>query len=328
MEQTQRAQDTRLTMVLVGLPVAIGVVGVLLARSWRSDLPDPVATHWGLSGPPDGYSPLNQAIWLAGLGSILGLVIGATMLALAARVPEARRGGAAVVAGSSTLVTSILVGTLAIQRGIDDASRAPGVGAVLGVSFMLAAIMAVLGAWSVGSLPSETLRAYEPIPANAPRAELEPGVEPLWTGVARSTPWVYIVVALVAIPLIVIAVSGGYAFVIIVSLAFAGLLMAATSSFRVRVDRQGIAVRSVLGWPGWTLPLSDIAEARAVDIDPLREFGGVGLRAGRDSRFGVVLRKGPALEIRRGNGSAFVVTVDGADEAAALANALADEARS
>lgn len=319
--------DSRMSTVLVAAPLLIGLGAVLTARSWTSVLPDPVATHWGFSGGPDGYTPLGEAVWLTGLGGLLGLVLGGTLLALAARVPEMRRGAGALVVGMSLLVTALQIGSLWLQRGLADATAAPGIGRVLAASFGIGALGAIAGAAAVGSAPHGITRASAPVPRSAPRAALGEGSPDTWTGIARSTPWVYAVLALVAVPLAVIAFSGGYAAAILVAVGMAVLLMASTSSFRVRVDRAGLTVRSVLGWPGWTVPLGDIAVAEAVEVDPMREFGGVGLRAGRDHRFGVVLRKGPALQVRRGNGSAFLVTVDEPAPAAALLNALADEDR-
>ena len=47
----------RLATTLLGLvlPLALMTAGALIALSWRDELPDPVATHWGADGP-DGFS--------------------------------------------------------------------------------------------------------------------------------------------------------------------------------------------------------------------------------------------------------------------------------
>jgi hypothetical protein len=95
----------------------------------------------------------------------------------------------------------------------------------------------------------------------------------------------------------------------------------------VWVDRRGLTVRSPLGWPAVVIPLEDIAAVGVVEISPLRDYGGWGWRLGRRGRPGAVFRAGPALEVTRGDGRRFVVTVDGAGEAAALLTTLTDRVR-
>src|SRR5690606_19746178 len=87
--------------------------------------------------------------------------------------------------------------------------------------------------------------------------------------------------------------------------------------FRVRVNGEGLQARSLMGWPNSRIPLSTIEKVEVVDIDPFAEFGGWGWRLGLDGRRGVVMRKGEALQITH-RGRVFVVTVDGAPEAAAV----------
>ena len=92
--------------------------------------------------------------------------------------------------------------------------------------------------------------------------------------------------------------------------------------FRVRIDRRGLLVRSLIGWPRTRIPLDDIDDVATATIDPLREFGGWGWRIAVDGRRGVVLRAGEALQVTRAKGRVFVVTVDGAAEAAAVLQTL------
>jgi hypothetical protein len=99
-------------------------------------------------------------------------------------------------------------------------------------------------------------------------------------------------------------------------------LAATTVAFHVRVDEAGLSVDSMLGLPRFRIRLADIASAAAVDVNPMGEFGGWGLRLSVDRRFGVVLRRGEAIEVVRTNGRRFVVTVDDAATGAALLEAL------
>ena len=103
-----------------------------------------------------------------------------------------------------------------------------------------------------------------------------------------------------------------------------GFALAATASFRVRVTPDGIDARAVIGWPRKTIPVAEIASARAVRISPFGEFGGWGWRLAPDGRSGIVMRQGPAIEVHRRDHGPFVITIDGAEEAAALLQAYVD----
>ena len=82
-----------------------------------------------------------------------------------------------------------------------------------------------------------------------------------------------------------------------------------------------------MGLPRFTVPLADVASVSVVQIIPMAEFGGWGIRMGIDGRFGIVLHTGPAIQVVRRSGKTFVVTVDDADTGAALLTALASRAR-
>jgi hypothetical protein len=103
-------------------------------------------------------------------------------------------------------------------------------------------------------------------------------------------------------------------------------LAATTLAFHVRVDDSGLHVESVLGIPRFHVPLGDIESAARVDVNPMGEFGGWGLRQSTGRRFGVVLRAGEAIEVLRRGGKRFVVTVDDAATGAALLEALVSRA--
>ena len=73
--------------------------------------------------------------------------------------------------------------------------------------------------------------------------------------------------------------------------------------------------------------IEEVEEAVVVQVNPLREFGGWGIRTGVGGRIGVVMRGGEALEVVRTGGRRVVVTVDDAATGAALLNTLAGRAR-
>ena len=74
-------------------------------------------------------------------------------------------------------------------------------------------------------------------------------------------------------------------------------------------------------WPKKIVPLGDVADARAEQVQPLR-LGGWGYRVcGRGCR-AIVVRRGEGLKLSLKNDRILIVTVDHAGEAAALINDL------
>ncbi|MBE3000671.1 hypothetical protein IDM40_18475 [Nocardiopsis sp. HNM0947] len=93
------------------------------------------------------------------------------------------------------------------------------------------------------------------------------------------------------------------------------LLAVSMSAFSVKVDDQGVAVRSIVGFPKYWFSRSDIVRASSQDVSPMRDFGGWGVRLGGRAQKGVILKKGPALFLDMRDGSSFAVTLEDADRA-------------
>ncbi len=129
---------------------------------------------------------------------------------------------------------------------------------------------------------------------------------------------------MVALSAVVGAVGVGLLFVQW-SLAIAALVVAVSVLFCalvvVRADDQGVRVGfGPLHWPAASVALEDIASARAEHVEPLRS-GGCGYRLTPRGR-AIVVRRGEGLPLERTSGQDLVVTVDGAEEAAEVVNAL------
>jgi hypothetical protein len=99
-------------------------------------------------------------------------------------------------------------------------------------------------------------------------------------------------------------------------IALIGLATLATAWWRVTIDRRGLRLRGLLGWPRARIPLDDIRSVAVVQVNPTADFGGWGWRWAR-GRSGLIMRSGEAIEVRRGDGRRFTVTVDDAETASA-----------
>jgi hypothetical protein len=221
-----------------------------------------------------------------------------------------------------TLLSIIVTASVGIQRGLPVGDATPAILPTLGIAVLIALALAA-GAWFF--LPRAVSGASKLDPATPP-VPIAPGEQVVWVGHARFATWVIVllcgvVAVATAVVVFVIALRGAWPLVIIpVVLALSVL---GTSSWRVRVDQDGLTVRPTLGWPLYRVALADMAGAATTSVVPLGEFGGFGIRWGLGRRLGIITRGGEALEVQRRDGRAVVVTVDDAATAAGLLTALA-----
>jgi hypothetical protein len=320
-EHPNRRRTTGLSVTLGGLGI-LAAAGVV-AWSWRNNLPDPVATHWGRGGTPDGFSALSSAIAIpVGSGVVLVLAFGALTWAIGHSSVN-RRLDAALTAWVSFFMAIILLGSLWGQRGLSNAHQAHGIDGVLLASFVGAAIAAVLAALAV---PKDARQpTTHVVDADAPRVRLGAGQLTTWTGHA-SSPAAFAIAVPLTVLLVGLAVFTQLWATLVLDVLILGVL-ASMSSFDIRVDQTGVTIRSAMGLPRYRIPLDEVVRADVTEVSPVRDFGGWGWRVGRGGRVGIVLRKGAGLLIERTGGRSVVVTVDNAATAAGVVNALADRAR-
>lgn len=305
--------------------VGLAVLGVAtaVARSWRAELPVPVASHWGPDGRADGFSSLTGTLAvMLGFGLTLVLGFGAVTLLLG-QSAVIRRVGAAATIWSALFLSLMTLGTLYVQRGLADARDVDGIGGVVLVAIIGSLVPAIAAGVFVAGDPR--LPTTAAVAADAPRAELVAGDRTTWTAPTNAGPAIGVGFVVVAFVLAAVVLTRIWALLIVVGLV--AFLVAAMLSWTVRVDRLGLTVRSAFGWPRLRVPLDEVVRADVVTVRPLRDFGGWGLRVGRGGRVGVVLRSGEALLVQRSGGRSVVVTVDGAATAAGVLNALTDRAR-
>jgi hypothetical protein len=316
-----RSRRTAVAAGLAGLTLLAIAAGIAL--SWRGDLPDPVATHWGIDGKPDDFSSLNTLLtMLLGLGVLLVLSF-AGVTAFLGRSASVRRLSAAATVWAGCFLAVLLLGTLHVQRGLADANAAGDVGAVTVVALVGSLALAfVVGLLVPGDPPQP---AAAPVDAGAPRERLAPHERAVWVARTGTGPGFTVGIAVTVLTVVMVALTGMW-LMLIVPVLLLGLL-AVMFSFVVRVDRTGMLVRSAAGWPRTHVPLDEVLRADVTEVRALREFGGWGWRVGRGGRVGIVPRSGAALLVERTGGRSIVVTVADARRGAGLLNALADRER-
>jgi hypothetical protein len=100
------------------------------------------------------------------------------------------------------------------------------------------------------------------------------------------------------------------------------VVLLVTAQFVVTAGPRGFIVRSGLGWPRLSIPAASLAKAGVVQIDPMADFGGWGIRwvigPSHRGRWGIVTHRGPGLEVVRRDSRSIVVTVDDPGTAAAV----------
>lgn len=330
------ARRSRTAFLWVGLiaPLAILVLAAVVIIAWMPELPDPMAIHWGADGV-DGYTAKWSYVpLLLGVGVALVLLI--VVLALVAhRLPQsstkpgvgpwspAARFLGAVNLSVAALIGSLAVGGAALQRGLSDAADTPGIGGWTAVGFALAVAFGLVG-WF---LQPQAAASPAGEAAAAGTIRLDPSERAAWFGTATMAPSGVVVLlaglALLLAMTVFFAAKGEDTWWILAgTTALIAVLIAMMVVFRVRVNAEGLRARSLVGWPNNRIPLEKIAAVETVQIDPMAEFGGWGWRIGVDGRRGIVLRAGEALQVTQTGGRVFVVTVDGAAEAAAVLETL------
>jgi len=317
---------SRFVAVAVIAPALTTGIAVVLQATAAASLPDPIAVHWGLSGAPDGWGPVSLTMLLT---VVVGL--GVPWLLAASAVVGLRRGDrgpvyrllAAIAVATSVFLAALSTGSVLMQRGIAAAEDAPSILPVMLLA-VIAALLAGVAGWFVQ--PDERpARSARTATMDPPLRDTERAV---WVRTVRLARGGLVVlgaalVVLIAASAIVIAATDDAAVIApLVAVTLVLLVLIAMSAvFRVRVDAAGLAVVSAVGVPRVRIPLDEIERVEVVDVSPLGEFGGWGLRWAPGGGFGVVLRSGPGIRVSRVGGKVFTVTVDDAETGAALLSA-------
>lgn len=327
MTDTDRAQRRIVrTFTWVGLiiPAIIAVASLALALAWKGQLPQPIATHWGPDGVVDGFGSVALVLWSAPL-----LALGLPAMLAGTALPAVRRGrrgpvtrllGASAL-GLSVLLSVLLVGSLAIQRGLADAADAPSIAPVIWLAYGLG-LAAGLVAWFVQPKQDTVREELEPGTA----ISLAEGERAVWVRTQGMRGWFATLLVVVALAIATMGaimlpsepVAGwiGLAVGLVI-----GLAALAFTSITVTVNSAGLTVRGAIGWPRKLVALEDIASAEVAQVNGIADFGGWGWRL-RPGAEGVIMRDGEAMWVKRHNGRDLAVTVDDAATGAGLLSAL------
>ena len=290
-----------------GIPVAIVAAGLVPYLAFRSELPERVASHYGITGRPDGSMTPEQLLLVVFVMMALGLGMCA-VVAMGRRVfqPMVAPGMSFIGAFIAGLAAGILAMTAIGQRGLErwqDATLSPwAVILWLGGSVAVGAAAARIAS----TLPSDDPDHAGDMP---PPLDLAPGERALWTGTMSARWPLMLGLVNLVLALVVTALAEPW---IGMFLMLAAIAVTTFSRIRVTADHTGLTVRyGFLGLPRTRVPIHRIATARAIDIRP-SEWGGWGYRGNLTlmNRAAVVLRAGPGLRLDLHDGKIFAITID------------------
>jgi hypothetical protein len=268
-------------------------LGVLFAEA----MPDPMATHWGLSGRPDGAMPLWQGICIAPVLATVGALVSTGREDL-----ERKR----LLVWALSFGVSLQVSVLWSNAGASDWTQARSLD--LWMLPLVVGVPLALG-WYVG-------RDTHPIPPAlvvpaALRTHLAPGQRAAWSSSASSR-WGLLLDAGVLVAGLAL---GRW------ELVLAALVCLPFTAVRVTAGNQGVVLRLAVPWVfRKRYPLETIAQARVADYQSF-SFGYRGSRQAFGEASWAV-RRGEALVLQLKDGTTLTITVDDAAKGAALLNAL------
>ncbi|AXE39780.1 hypothetical protein [Acidipropionibacterium virtanenii] len=305
------------------IALALLIASTVIAWSWREELPDPVASHWNGGSVPDAVSGLAGFLATMGITGIGCLVLFDAIALFMGRTAGTLRMAAAGNVWMAGLLATLTAGSLAPQRGLADAHQVALPGWLLPLALLAPLVPAVIAAILV---PADRRRpATTAVPAGAPRIPLGEAARAVWLRRVSGGPGAAIAVGsilLIVVLSIVLNTPGVLALVAVLVLVLGAML-----AFQVRVDATGLTARSLLGWPRTRIRADEVERASVIDVSPFRDFGGWGWRVGHGGRTGIVLRAGEALLVEQSGGRSLVITVDDAEQGAALLNTMAARAR-
>ncbi|MCP4303917.1 MAG: DUF1648 domain-containing protein [bacterium] len=294
------------------IPLAIyGALGLPFALNW-SELPNPMASHWGLNGAADGAMP--PAVLLALLVGIMAAVH-ISVVRVVNRIPDEAASFIAGLCAIGALLAGVGWLSVLANRGQTDWHAAGGL-SVVGILLLLAVAggAGMAGWWLAGGRPTSRPNADRPV------LDVANPTHAVWSSHGTGKlPYV-----LGAVSLIIGLATWGLSTVVFILI---GLVLVTFADVRTTVSQRGVVVSmGWLGFPSWIVPLSEIANAEVETVSPMA-YGGWGYRVRPDVR-AVVARGGDGLRLVRTGKPDLVVTVDDSATGAGLINSMLGASRS
>ncbi|WP_420175521.1 DUF1648 domain-containing protein [Luteococcus sp. OSA5] len=302
------------------------VAGAALVLSVRDELPDPVVTHWGADGRPDGFTSLDRVVW-----THLAITVGLTlpMIALGAALKQARS-MAPVTAGMAAFLTCVFFGGTWMQRGLTTEQ----VGDEWWSFVVGAAAAMVIGwlVWLVTRAPTVLVPASTRLPTYAPTMTTPSHGRLAWTGRLVRGKAIYWILLLLCLPVIVLGgyfgAQGNMAGAIIMALTLLTAAVPLQMVFtRIRIDSRGLRTTGPIRWVN--IPLETIVHAEVGrTVSPMGDFGGYGLRGALfDGGRGLVTAQAPTLLVHQAGKPPMYITVADPQTAAVTLNTLLQRQR-
>ena len=304
--------NTATRMVLAGLTATAAPLGTLLAwAGWRDELPDPLPTHWNLSGAVDDTMP-PTVLFATTVALSTIFAVSALVCLVRSRRQPADRLMVTSLTWLAWLAATVFVMPAGIARGAAEAGDvALSLLAVAAVPVI--PTLAALAVWL--AQPAETPGASGPPPASTIR--LAEGERVAWVGRSASPRLLLLAGALVVVAVFLVFTAWPAANVV----AFAALAAFWSHLISVRVDNRAVTVAwGPARWPRLVVPVEEVVSARSEHIEP-RRWGGWGYRR-TPGGAAAVTRRGPGFVIERRGTVPLAVTVDSPEPAADLVNAL------
>ncbi|MEV7802673.1 DUF1648 domain-containing protein [Microbispora sp. NPDC088329] len=314
---------TRFLLASAAWAVLVAAVLVAVPLAFADRLPDPLATHWGASGRPDGSMTFGAfvlfpvVLWAVVAGLCAG--VAARARTLARRAPRAWACAGLAWAGGFM----VLIQAFTIAANLDRGHWTRAAGMTWQVAMVVVAPMA-LGA--LGRLAGRRGPDVSPAPPRTgPLIDLDPRKRQVWVSTASASwaTWLVLVALAAGASIAGLTLTGrsSIGWGAVVPFAVTAVVGVMLSSVSVRVVPEALTVSAgPLRWPSRRVRLDRVERAWAEERYP-GQVGGWGYR-GLPGHATIMIRGGECLVVRYTSGGELAITVDDAAAGAALINAL------
>ena len=330
----------RFTLLAGAWAVVVSGLVVAVPFWWRERLPDPIATHWGLSGVPDGSSSFAEfAVLPVGVWALLA-GIALVPLLRGRDVSQRRMRGwtGALLCGGAVFSVGLAALTAWANLDVPDWRQARSLNWQV-VVLLVFSCGAGWSGWWVARLGPDGTGPAETGPDGTgseehPNRRTELDAQPLrpeglvWVASATNR-WLLALSAFAAAALVLLLVlallgSTSTPWVFAAMAALSAPTSFVLSAVRVRVGVEGVTLAcSPLRCPVRRIPLHKVDGAR-VEVRNPSSVGGWGYR-GLPGNATIMLRGGECLVLRYRSGSELGISVDDAERGAGLINALLED---